>query len=680
MQLSIFLQIYKVYNAKGDRDYVHMFILSFFQFVSCAGVSVEFYLLPFLLVYIVIAMWALTVFHFWRQLRRPEAVVASPAITRAGHPRSGRLFTPGFFLGGALASFLVAVVGALLFIFFPRSAASDDPLYFPGFLGRLGRRLSSGISDSITLDIAGIINRNPTPVMRASLPNHQGPPPTILWRCGALHHYDGHRNRWNRPAQRYESPDSRPAETRELPVNILVRKAPGLFIAASDYDRYGSVEDLRNDPGLLEQEFTLLYGYNRAPIFSAYSPPVAVVANVHAVGCDEDESFRCQQRTRYYFTYSVFSPTLHRASRSRGPGGSLRATHELNEAVIGLYTQLPEERNSRFNELARRITEEASTDYQKARAIRNYLALHCHYSLELTQTPSRKGLLYDFLFRKKRAHCEYFASAMVILLRELGIPSRLAYGYSAGHWDAERRVFEVRQLDAHAWAEAFLPGRGWIPFDPTPPVPEDETPQTFLSIVLSPFTRLFRYCEERWAEGVIGYTRRKQGEAFRFVASPLRTISRHVKETAFSLKLAISRLFEGTASHVFLRLLLFLAAASVPVAVIRGILRLRRRARVRLLYRRCLPPRRSGRRVKFYEKMLRLLVDKGITKKVSDTPLEFAEKTASANRLLSDVRILTDLYYFVRFGSGTLSSEQSRTVQSALRHLSRPIPLEGRTG
>jgi len=673
MRLSIFLQIFKVYNAKTDRDYVDMFLLSFFQFVSCAGVSVELYLLLLLLLYLVVTMWALTLFHFRRQLSTPEAVVAAGAVVRSGRRGRGRLLTGGFFAGTFLASVLVAVIGAIFFIIFPRLATSDNPLTFQGFFGTLGTRFSSGLSDSVDLDIAGIINRDPRPVMRAAFPTLDSPPHPVLWRRGALHQYDGKRKIWLRPGDRYSSRSTKPPQALETLANIFIRKSPGLFIVASDSDKYSSIEELRNDPELIPQQYTLIRRYSRAPIFSASSAPVAVVADVRTIACNVNDSYYFWYSTRRNFTYTVFS-RIPRQPFVQDESESTPSLPGLHEAKRKLYTQLPADLSPRFNELAIEITQHVSTDYEKARAIRNYLNIHCQYSLELTRRPGRKGPLYDFLFGNKPGHCEYFASAMVILARELGMPSRLAYGYSSGRWNSDTNIFEVRELDAHAWGEVFINGKGWVPFDPTPPIPDDDTPQTFLSILLSPFTGSFRFCQEQWADGVIGYSRFKQKSAYSFVAAAAKNILRAVKKIALFVWFVLSQPFKFARKNLLLGLPILLAAASVLLAVGARIIRFKRRQKSRLITGKSRLRLRSRLNVKFYQKMLRLLTDKGLTKTPADTPLEFAERVVSRNQAFSDVKTVTDLYYLVRFGNGKLTAEQYRAIHSILRRLNRPIP------
>ena len=76
--------------------------------------------------------------------------------------------------------------------------------------------------------------------------------------------------------------------------------------------------------------------------------------------------------------------------------------------------------------------------------------------------------LADFLFERRKGHCEYFASAMAVMLRTLGIPSRLVTGFQGGAYNPVSGWSVVRASDAHSWVEAWIDGRGWITFDPTP--------------------------------------------------------------------------------------------------------------------------------------------------------------------------------------------------------------------
>ncbi len=97
-----------------------------------------------------------------------------------------------------------------------------------------------------------------------------------------------------------------------------------------------------------------------------------------------------------------------------------------------------------------------------------YLRRNFRYTLNLTGAPGRDPLAH-FLFETKAGHCEYFASAMAVMLRTIGVPSREVNGFLPGEYNDLAGDYIVRASDAHSWVEAYFPGIGWTTFDPTPP-------------------------------------------------------------------------------------------------------------------------------------------------------------------------------------------------------------------
>src|SRR5262249_46479609 len=130
------------------------------------------------------------------------------------------------------------------------------------------------------------------------------------------------------------------------------------------------------------------------------------------------------------------------------------------------YLQLPE-LDPRVPSLARQAIASAKTPYDKAVALEGYLQAHYSYTLDMTGAPSGDPLA-EFLFVRRAGHCEYFASAMTVMLRSLGIPARYINGFQRGEYNSVGGDFIVRASDAHSWVEAYFPGKGWITFDPTP--------------------------------------------------------------------------------------------------------------------------------------------------------------------------------------------------------------------
>jgi len=134
-----------------------------------------------------------------------------------------------------------------------------------------------------------------------------------------------------------------------------------------------------------------------------------------------------------------------------------------------IYTQLPSDLPERIRGLAIKLTVNEATNYDKAMAIQNYLK-SLDYNLSIDPPPFDGDGVDHFLFEQKEGYSEYFGSAMTVLLRSIGIPARLATGYSEGEQIQGTDLYMVSDRDAHAWTEVFFPKYGWIPFEPTPGV------------------------------------------------------------------------------------------------------------------------------------------------------------------------------------------------------------------
>jgi len=142
---------------------------------------------------------------------------------------------------------------------------------------------------------------------------------------------------------------------------------------------------------------------------------------------------------------------------------------------VEMALQLPEELPARVRELARQIAAPEDRVESKALAIQGYLQAHCRYDLEAPELPEGADFVDRFLFEGGRGYCNHYASAMAVLCRAVGVPARLAAGFTPGRFDQRQGVFVIRDQDAHSWVEVFVPRVGWVDFDPTPST--DETDQ-----------------------------------------------------------------------------------------------------------------------------------------------------------------------------------------------------------
>jgi len=147
------------------------------------------------------------------------------------------------------------------------------------------------------------------------------------------------------------------------------------------------------------------------------------------------------------------------------PGRLREAGSGYPQSVRERYLQLPESTPRRVRRLAERVGGDAGSPYDAAVAVRRWLLSNKSYDLTVDRPPG--DVVDAFLFSMERGYCVYFASAMVVMLRSLGVPARFVLGYSTGQPVGDGQ-WVVRGLDSHAWVQVYVPDVGWIRFDPTP--------------------------------------------------------------------------------------------------------------------------------------------------------------------------------------------------------------------
>lgn len=155
---------------------------------------------------------------------------------------------------------------------------------------------------------------------------------------------------------------------------------------------------------------------------------------------------------------------------------SLRQTSaSYSPWIASTYLQLNDTLPERVRQLAEQITDKYQNPYDKAAAIERYLRAKISYNDNVSEPPQgRDGVDYT-LFERPEGYCNYYASAMVVLARAVGIPARIVSGYSMG--ESQNGVFHVVEANAHSWVEVYFPRYGWIEFEPTSSKPEIERPK-----------------------------------------------------------------------------------------------------------------------------------------------------------------------------------------------------------
>jgi hypothetical protein len=610
----LYVMLIRLYSATTDRDALFLAMLSFAGILASAILTVD---TAFLALFFVFLLFGVATF-VGLEMRRgaKDAISVSPVARSEQERRLNR----ALILAACSVAVGAMLVGGLLFFFFPRFSA--------GYLGRTGLQptLMTGFSEDVELGQIGELKRDSSVVMRVKT----GKPlsyPQLRWRGIALTNFDG---------KRWSSSDKHPV--------ALVPTADGwIYTAESDQKA-----DL---PGAGVQYTILLQPLATDAMF-APANAVSLRGNFSGEGSNSIATARRSYLLRDA-TGSLFNPFRNfGAVRYEGfsrlptviPEKLRAASTNYPEQISATYLQLPA-LDPRIPALAREITARGRTPFDKTIIIENYLRTRFSYTLNLTGKPGDDPLPH-FLFETRAGHCEYFASAMAIMLRTLGIPSREVNGFLPGEYNDLAGDYIVRSSDAHSWVEVYFPGSGWLTFDPTPPSSDEHL--GFLS-------RLGEYAdwmELSWNEWVINYDFVHQV----LLAQNMQRSSRNWSESARSWfaheqKVARKELKSWLLRHGSLRLLF-------PLALVLSLIILRFNwigagiSRLRLLWQLRAPESARANPLlasRLYAELLRLLERRGFPRRASQTPFEFAA-VVDAPSLAPAVREFTQIYALARFG------------------------------
>lgn len=230
----------------------------------------------------------------------------------------------------------------------------------------------------------------------------------------------------------------------------------------------------------LEERFRVLVG--RSTSLFAATAPVKLSLPVNADYFDSLEDLsavRSVTPLRPGQQYAVIS------SVSVASAEQLRTAGTDYPDWVHRYLQLPEATRAlrgggslfRVMSQTRRIINGTTNPYDAAVAIEEYLR-RFKYETKVASPPPDRDAVDWFLFTSKEGYCDYFASAMAVMARAMGIPSRVVSGYNTGTYNEATGFYDIRQENAHSWPELFFPRYGWVRFEPTPSQPESVRPET----------------------------------------------------------------------------------------------------------------------------------------------------------------------------------------------------------
>jgi transglutaminase-like putative cysteine protease len=726
--LSILLMIL-LYQEKNDRLYWQIAVLSLLQVVVAAALNLGLLFGLLLLVYMLVAMTTLMLFFLHREAARLVAVESSslsrgePARAVSGETRGKPQERTAFFhapaaayqpvdraaldrpfLGGRLLEQVASLGGTTLvfalILFYSVPRLSNATWQGPA---SGGQRLS-GFSPQITFDQMGEILQNKELVMRVEFFDHQTGEPYHVenpyFRGAVLvdYEFDGESAQW---AQSFSTSFRGARRMRVAPAETpLVRQE--ITFAGS-----GVTTEMGSEPPIL---------FSTYPIYPVAETPSSLRFDFRTLQLFRAYSEEAVQTAQYRYELGTT------AFRSGWPASiTPHVGVPLDAAARTRLARYGHDRHAGLRELARRLL---ARDDLRGRSRRDQAqALEAHFldpsAITLTETP--KAYTYslrpegqrqphldpieDFAVNHRSGHCEYFASALALMLRSQGIPCRVALGYKGGEFNSLGGYWQVRQLHAHAWVEVYLepedvppdalaPGEsaaegGWLLLDPTPP---SSLPAAVArgDNLLGKFLDVFDYAQFLWNDYVVGLNSETQK---RTIYPPVDTDA----PGSFSDLLSFDKWREffarasrmaGIDPRAWLRGEWFswragVVAMGLCLAVV-GLVRLAgwmwSRGRGKQRRRHEGEKRRAGMHVEFYARLLELLARWGLERRPEQTQREFAAAAAArlaalpvGAEITAIPRQIVEVFYRVRFGGATLDNNEIQEIEQALTTLEKSV-------
>ncbi|HEU5407155.1 MAG TPA: DUF3488 and transglutaminase-like domain-containing protein, partial [Nitrospira sp.] len=611
------LMIIKLFNLKLRRDYLHLYAISLVAILASGSLTTDLWYLPIFLLYLLAGVWTLLLFQLTKHSE--ETRMLSMSVTRRPQlPASlGHVTSQLFWLANGLA---LATFGLTLVIFFtiPRVSAG---FYQKGF----GENIrTSGFSETVNLGAIGPIKRDPSVVMRVELPDSSRNEASRFYLRGvAFDQYDG--KSW----------------TNRLNYRRAVSEdTTGTFVLRGSRSHTPPLlgETVRQNILLEPLDTPVLFA---APFIERVS---GKFPNIQS---DLTGSVYLPSPSSSRIEYSVLSRSNPVLPADLGSEPSL-----YPESFTRHFLQIPGQ-SERIAALAREITHTQRTTYDKANAIQSFLTHNFHYSLDAPLTGKGQPL-EEFLFTRKTGYCEHYATAMVMMLRTIGIPARLVTGFLTTEWNEYGNYYLVRQQDAHAWVEIHLPNSGWITMDPTPPSIERVGSGSSTWHVLGRMMDIIRL---QWSRFFVQYSASDQLAVVRELRAGGTSARNKALDSMSALFSPVMTMLSGITEYAsqgtIWPLVQVLGPALIGLAVLLWL-------RIKRPWAKGMACKKTTRDeqliVQLYGRMINHLARRGISKLTAMPPLEFVRLTQERWRDAgSAVASITNLYCRTRFGQISLT-------------------------
>jgi len=633
VEFAALLQIVRVATRRGAAHDQQIIVLAMLHFVAGTvlggGLTYGLCFLGFL----VVAPGALVLSHLRREV---EGNYRQGARDRTGLPvdvprilRSRRVVGRGFLAATCLLSVPILLFTTTLFLLFPRIGLSLLLLSHP----HSGRMI--GFSEHVDLGDVGVLRDDPTIALRFEVADLPEPPPTRLTlrlRGTAFDGYDGHA--WARTQREATRTGDRAIESGDL---VPISRVPAVA-----RDRVVSFDLEPIDP-------PVIFLPPRAVALRIRAPTAFALGDSLTIQRGSDGELRYAGADQRGLRYDVYLASDDETIVER-----------LSPSEVPRYLQLPSDLPARVAELARRWTDGLATNDAKALVIEQHLRREFAYDLH-SPSSGKPQPVDHFLFESRRGHCEFFSTAMAVMLRSIGIPSRNVTGFVGGTWNRFGRYYAVREGDAHSWVEAYSddPIRPtWRTFDPTPAAgAQPLEPPDGAYYYVRDFVEAM---SQRWNTYVVGYDLHKQ---VRLIEEFSRRYER-LRSRAGMDKGLLDSLTRGP----------MMAALVLALLVAAYAIWKRTRQRSERSDERAPPLGPTDARAQSVVALFRALESAlnlhGITRSPSVPPLRHAEELRLRQHPLGDeIASLTRVYLEARFGGVVLTEHDRRAFERRIRDI-----------
>jgi transglutaminase-like putative cysteine protease len=425
VHLVLFVMVVRLFSAQRDRDFYFLSVIAFLMVLSAALLTVD---SVFLLAFAVFMLMAVVCFILMEM--RYASAKARVHSRESGMGLTYRKMATSLAVASPILVLCILLGAAAIFFLLPRASAGYLGAYAPG------GEISTGFGDTVELGRIGEIQQSGSVVMHIQIDGDDRGSFDLKWRGIALGKFDG---------RVWSSNQAQHPLFPELDGRFVLPPPPASVRKNSLHPIYYRV--------LMEP-----VGMN---VFFLASTPESLEGNYGHVAIDDGGAVFDQDPEHPVNRYRASSAIEQTTASDLRTAGK---TYPPD--VLSSYLGLPA-LDRRIPRLAEQITASADNNYDKARALETYLRTHFGYTLQLSRTVPHDPLA-NFLFERKQGHCEYFASSMAVMLRTLGIPSRVVNGFRTGEFNDLTSQYVVRASNAHSWVEAYFPNYGWVAFDPTP--------------------------------------------------------------------------------------------------------------------------------------------------------------------------------------------------------------------